>query len=73
MSSSTLHLRPPFRAEHVGSLLRPAALFEKRQLLELGKISPQDLKDAEDQAVKEVVKIQRESGMRTVTDGEQRR
>ncbi|KAK7059029.1 hypothetical protein VNI00_001653 [Paramarasmius palmivorus] len=72
-SSSTLHLRPPFRAEHVGSLLRTQPLYEKRALLEEGKCSREDLKQVEDEAVKHVVTLQRELGIKTITDGEMRR
>jgi methionine synthase II (cobalamin-independent) len=73
MSSSPVHLRPPFRAEHIGSLLRPAALFQKRELLEEGQYTPQDLKAVEDDAIKHVVKLQQELGIKTITDGELRR
>ena len=66
--SSTVHLRPPFRAEHIGSLLRPKALFEKRQQLESS-----DLKAVEDDAIKYVVELQRNVGIKTITDGELRR
>lgn len=71
--SASLHLSPPFRAEHVGSLLRPAALFQKREALENNLCSQQDLKDLEDDAIKHVVKLQKEVGIKTITDGEQRR
>lgn len=73
MSSSPDHLRPPFRAEHIGSLLRPAALFQKRELLEEKQCTPQDLKAVEDDAIKHVVKLQQELGIKTITDGELRR
>lgn len=71
--SSKIHLYPPFRAEHIGSLLRPAGLYEKRQLLERGLCARQDLKKVEDEAIKHVVKLQKDVGMKTITDGEQRR
>lgn len=73
MSSSPDHLRPPFRAEHIGSLLRPAALFQRRELLEEKQCTPQDLKAVEDDAIKHVVKLQQELGIKTITDGELRR
>jgi methionine synthase II (cobalamin-independent) len=69
----TVHLNPPFRAEHVGSLLRPAPLFGKREQLEAGKCSAEELEAAEDEAVKYVVGLQRDLGIKGITDGEQRR
>lgn len=69
----SLHLHPPFRAEHVGSLLRPKALYEKRQALEAKECSLSDLKPVEDEAIKHVVKLQQEIGIKTITDGELRR
>jgi methionine synthase II (cobalamin-independent) len=73
MSSSSTHLRPPFRAEHVGSLLRPKALYEKRKELEAGKCAPTDLKTVEEEAIKHVLKLQQDVGIKTITDGEMRR
>jgi methionine synthase II (cobalamin-independent) len=70
---SSIHLRPPFRAEHVGSLLRPKALYEKRQALEAKECSLSDLRPVEDEAIKHVVKLQQELGIKTITDGELRR
>ncbi|KAF8807333.1 UROD/MetE-like protein [Phlegmacium glaucopus] len=70
---STIHLRPPFRAEHIGSLLRPKPLFEKRQQLEAEKCASYDLKPVEDDAIKYVVELQRNVGIKTITDGELRR
>ncbi|KAF9015093.1 hypothetical protein BDQ17DRAFT_1385892 [Cyathus striatus] len=67
---SSIHLRPPFRAEHIGSLIRPAALFQKRQMLEDGKCTKHDLKGTEDEAIRHVVNLQREIGIKTITDGE---
>ncbi|KAG5642457.1 hypothetical protein DXG03_002767 [Asterophora parasitica] len=67
------HLSPPFRAEHIGSLLRPTALFEKRALFERNLCSAEDLRVAEDDAIRHVVALQRSAGMRTITDGELRR
>jgi methionine synthase II (cobalamin-independent) len=71
--SSTVHLQPPFRAEHIGSLLRPKTLFEKRQQLESKQCTSSDLKPFEDDAVKHVVELQRNVGIKTITDGELRR
>lgn len=66
-------LNPPHRAEHIGSLLRPAALFEKRQLLEEKKCSQEDVRALEDDSIKHVVNLQKEVGIKTITDGELRR
>ena len=66
-------LNPPFRAEHVGSFLRPKALLEKRRLLLAKNCSADELKSAEDDAIRRVVQLQRDLGVRTITDGEQRR
>ena len=65
--------RPPFRAEHVGSLLRPKTLLEKRKEIEVSHRIPRNLKSVEDEAVKHVVKLQRDVGIKTITDGELRR
>jgi 5-methyltetrahydropteroyltriglutamate--homocysteine methyltransferase len=64
---------PPFRADHVGSLLRPAALKHAREEHGAGRIDASALRAAEDEAVREVVAMQREAGLRSATDGEFRR
>lgn len=64
---------PPFRADHVGSFLRPPRLLAARADRAAGKISAGELRAAEDDAVREVVALQREAGLRAVTDGEFRR
>ncbi|HEY1258404.1 MAG TPA: 5-methyltetrahydropteroyltriglutamate--homocysteine S-methyltransferase, partial [Stellaceae bacterium] len=64
---------PPFRADHVGSLLRPAELLKARAEREAGRISPEELRRAEDRAIGEVVRKQSETGLQGVTDGEFRR
>jgi 5-methyltetrahydropteroyltriglutamate--homocysteine methyltransferase len=64
---------PPFRADHVGSLLRPPALLRAREELAAGRISREELRAAEDGAIREVVAMQREVGLRSATDGEFRR
>jgi 5-methyltetrahydropteroyltriglutamate--homocysteine methyltransferase len=69
----TLRDRPPFRADHVGSLLRPPALLAARQDHQAGKIDDAALKAAEDEAIRDVVKMQEEVGLRSATDGEFRR
>ena len=70
MSPRTL---PPFRADHVGSFLRPARLHEARKQHAAGVISAEQLRAAEDEAVRGIVAVQREAGLRSVTDGEFRR
>lgn len=71
--STRLHSDPPFRVEHVGSLLRPKYLLEKRAQLQAQQCTPEELKAAEDAAIVEVVKFQQENGLKTITDGEYRR
>jgi len=70
---SALHLKPPCRAEHVGSLLRPPALYEKRCQYEQGKCTKEELTLAEDEAIRGIVEFQRKAGLKTITDGEFRR
>jgi 5-methyltetrahydropteroyltriglutamate--homocysteine methyltransferase len=65
--------KPPFRADHVGSLLRPAALKEARAKHERGEIGDEALKAAEDEAIAEVIRKQEAVGLKAVTDGEFRR
>jgi methionine synthase II (cobalamin-independent) len=72
MSSFPLHLSPPFRTEHIGSLKRPDRLIEKRKGAEDGKVMEQDLTATEDECIEWVVKKQQELGFRAVTDGEYR-
>ena len=64
---------PPFRAEHIGSLLRPAALLEARRRFARGEIDQAALTVAEDRAIDEAVHLQERVGLRLVTDGEFRR
>ncbi len=66
-------LRPPFRADHVGSLLRPAALREARASREKGEIGDDALRAVEDREIKNVIRKQEETGLKSVTDGEFRR
>jgi 5-methyltetrahydropteroyltriglutamate--homocysteine methyltransferase len=65
--------RPPFRADHVGSLLRPAHLLQAREDLKAGRIDTPELRAIEDEAIREVVRQQEEVGLRSATDGEFRR
>ncbi|MCI0688302.1 MAG: hypothetical protein L0Y54_13865, partial [Sporichthyaceae bacterium] len=64
---------PPFRADHVGSLLRPARLLAARGDRTAGLISADELRAVEDDAIRDVVRMQREVGLQTATDGEFRR
>jgi 5-methyltetrahydropteroyltriglutamate--homocysteine methyltransferase len=64
---------PPFRAEHVGSLLRPPKLRQARVEHQAGRISGEELRRVEDEAIRDVVRMQEEIGLRGVTDGEFRR
>ncbi len=69
----TLRETPPFRADHVGSLLRPPALLEMRERRATGEVSAGELRAAEDAAIRDVVRMQRDVGLRSATDGEFRR
>jgi 5-methyltetrahydropteroyltriglutamate--homocysteine methyltransferase len=64
---------PPFRADHVGSLLRPATLLRAREEFAAGKITAVELRAVEDAAITEVVRAQEEVGLSSATDGEFRR
>jgi 5-methyltetrahydropteroyltriglutamate--homocysteine methyltransferase len=65
--------QPPFRADHVGSLLRPAALKEARARRERGEIDAQELRAIEDREIEKVIRKQEAVGLRSITDGEFRR
>ena len=65
--------KPPFRADHVGSLLRPAALKTAREQRAKGEISAAELKDIEDREIERVIKKQEDVGLQSITDGEFRR
>jgi 5-methyltetrahydropteroyltriglutamate--homocysteine methyltransferase len=64
---------PPFRADHVGSLLRPPKLLQAREDLAAGRITAGELRDVEDEAIREVVRMQHDVGLQSATDGEFRR
>jgi 5-methyltetrahydropteroyltriglutamate--homocysteine methyltransferase len=66
-------IKAPFRADHVGSLLRPQALHAARAQRKKGEISAEALKQAEDRHIREVVKLQEDIGLQAITDGEFRR
>jgi 5-methyltetrahydropteroyltriglutamate--homocysteine methyltransferase len=65
--------RPPFRADHVGSLLRPDRLHAARADFKAGRLDAEGLRAVEDDAVRDAIALQRDAGLRSVTDGEQRR
>ena len=73
MVASNPHLSPPFRADHVGSLKRPANLLAKRNEFDENKCTAEELKAAEDEAIAAIVEMQREVGIKAITDGEFRR
>ena len=66
-------LNPPFRADHVGSLLRPQRLKEARARLQKQEITKDQLREAEDEAIRDVVRKQEAIGLQSITDGEFRR
>jgi 5-methyltetrahydropteroyltriglutamate--homocysteine methyltransferase len=65
--------KPPFRADHVGSLLRPPELLAARESLAEGRIDADELRRIEDEAIREIVKTQETVGLQSATDGEFRR
>jgi len=71
--TSVAGLRPPFRADHVGSLLRPPGLKALRLEREAGRATPEALRAAEDAAIRDVVALQEGVGLQGITDGEMRR
>ncbi|WP_207261791.1 5-methyltetrahydropteroyltriglutamate--homocysteine S-methyltransferase [Desulfovibrio sp. Huiquan2017] len=72
-ASATTRDLPPFRADHVGSFLRPESVRTARLRLQAGEISEDDLRAAEDAAIRDLVEKQKACGLRAVTDGEFRR
>jgi 5-methyltetrahydropteroyltriglutamate--homocysteine methyltransferase len=71
MNQNPLH--PPFRAEHIGSFLRPAALLRVRADHAAGRRTDAELRAAEDEAIRGFVALQESLGFQVVTDGEFRR
>jgi 5-methyltetrahydropteroyltriglutamate--homocysteine methyltransferase len=65
--------KPPFRADHVGSLLRPAALKIAREQRAKGEIDAAALKAVEDREIERVIGKQEDAGLQSITDGEFRR
>ncbi len=64
---------PPFRADHVGSFLRPKALLDAREKQQKGEITRAQLRVVEDAAIRDIVKFQESLGLQGITDGEFRR
>jgi 5-methyltetrahydropteroyltriglutamate--homocysteine methyltransferase len=73
--ATSLHMNrpPPFRAEHIGSLLRPPELLRARKDYAAGKLDREGLRGVEDEAIRNVVGLQEDVGLQVVTDGEFRR
>ena len=69
----TARARPPFRADHVGSILRSAAIKDARARREKGAITAAELKEVEDREIDKIVRKQEEIGLELATDGEYRR
>jgi 5-methyltetrahydropteroyltriglutamate--homocysteine methyltransferase len=69
----TQRTKPPFRADHVGSFLRPKELLEARERQRKGEIDKAGLREVEDRAIRDVVRFQEDLGLEGITDGEFRR
>lgn len=69
----TQRTTPPFRADHVGSFLRPPELLAAREQFQKGEIKRDALRAAEDKAIRDIVKYQEDLGLQAITDGEFRR
>ena len=69
----TRRTKPPFRADHVGSLLRPKKLLQARDDRAAGRITAEQLRTMEDAAIRKVVQMQEDIGLQGITDGEYRR
>ncbi|HLE66693.1 MAG TPA: hypothetical protein VI730_06050, partial [Burkholderiales bacterium] len=65
--------RPPFRADHIGSLLRPRKLRDAFRRHAAGGLDDAEFRRAQDEAIREVVKLQEDCGLEVATDGEFRR
>jgi 5-methyltetrahydropteroyltriglutamate--homocysteine methyltransferase len=65
--------KPPFRADHVGSLLRTGPIKDARAKRDRGEITSAQLKEVEDREIPKVIRKQEEAGLHAITDGEERR
>ena len=63
----------PFRADHVGSLLRPPELLRAREQHQSGELSAAALREVEDRSIRAAAKLQEDIGFQGITDGEYRR
>lgn len=66
-------VKVPFRADHVGSLLRPQELLQARESRQKGELSAEALREIEDRCIRDVVRMQEDIGLQSITDGEYRR
>src|SRR5437762_573725 len=73
IAGSGRRTKPPFRADHVGSLLRPARLLQAREDHAAGRIDADELRAVENDSIREIVRKQEEIGLQSATDGEFRR
>jgi 5-methyltetrahydropteroyltriglutamate--homocysteine methyltransferase len=69
----TTRSTPPFRADHVGSFLRPKKLLDAREKKARGGMTAAELREVEDEAIAEIVRFQEDTGLQSITDGEFRR
>ena len=69
----SIRTAPPFRADHVGSFLRPKFLLDARERKARGEITAEQLRAVEDRAITDIVKFQQDVGLQSITDGEFRR
>ncbi|MBO0766668.1 MAG: 5-methyltetrahydropteroyltriglutamate--homocysteine methyltransferase, partial [Hyphomicrobiaceae bacterium] len=69
----TARTSPPFPADQVGSLIRPALLIQARKATSAGRMPPEDLRRIQQDAIREVVRMQEEIGLNAITDGEYNR
>src|ERR1700757_1320840 len=72
-SSMSARAKPPFRADHVGSFLRPPELLDARERRRKGEITREALRAVEDAAICDIVRFQEDAGLTGITDGEFRR
>ncbi|MFO1196271.1 MAG: 5-methyltetrahydropteroyltriglutamate--homocysteine S-methyltransferase [Burkholderiaceae bacterium] len=73
MTAPAARSTPPFRADHVGSFLRPKFLLDARERRARGEIGAAELREVEDRAIRDVVRFQEDLGLKGITDGEYRR
>ena len=66
-------VKPPFRADHVGSLIRPEALIRAREAAEKNEIAPDELARIQHEAIRAIVRLQEDIGFKLATDGEYNR